>query len=110
VLSAPLNFAIGLTAILQVHHYALTTPYDVAAYPHSGYPDVASYLLSDALGGNVIGLVLYPMPLLVLALLGAAAGTGLRRLATGRAAPPSPDRPLSGGGDRGLRAMPPAAR
>jgi len=79
VLSAPLNFAIGLTAILQVHHYALTTPYDVAAYPHSGYPDVASYLLSDAVAGNIIGLVLYPIPLLALALLGAAAGTGLHR-------------------------------
>ena len=79
VLSAPLNFAIGLTAIMQVHHYALTTPYDVAAYPHSGYPDVASYLLSDAVAGNIIGLVLYPIPLLALALLGAAAGTGLHR-------------------------------
>lgn len=79
VLSAPVHFAVGLTAVLQVHHYALTTPYDVAAYPHSGFPDVASYLLSDAVAGNIIGLVLYPIPLLALALLGAAAGTGLHR-------------------------------
>src|SRR5262249_2728419 len=94
VLSAPLNFAIGLTAILQVHHYALTTPYDVAAYPHSGYPDVASYLLSDAVAGNIIGLVLYPIPLLALALLGAAAGTGLhRRGGRPTARPPPPPAP-----------------
>jgi hypothetical protein len=89
VLGTPVHFAVALAAILHVGHYTLTTPYDLAAYPHSGYPDVASYLLSDALGGNIIGLVLYPIPLLVLALLGAAAGTGLRRLATGRAAPPA---------------------
>ncbi|HEX7270210.1 MAG TPA: hypothetical protein VF256_22680 [Streptosporangiaceae bacterium] len=89
VLGAPVHFAVTLTAILHVRHYTLTTPYDLAAYPHSGYPDVASYLLSDALGGNIIGLVLYPIPLLALALLGAAAGTGLRRLATGRTAPPA---------------------
>jgi hypothetical protein len=86
VLGAPLHFSVALTAILHVRHYTLTTPYDLAAYPHSGYPDVASYLLSDALGGNIIGLVLYPIPL---PLLGAAAGTGLRRLATGRTAPPA---------------------
>jgi hypothetical protein len=103
VLGAPLHFTVALTAILHVRHYTLTTPYDLAAYPHSGYPDVASYLLSDALGGNIIGLVLYPIPLLALALLGAAAGTGLRRLATGRTAPPPPDRRLPGGSDRGLR-------
>ena len=89
VLGAPVHFAVALTAILHVRHYTLTTPYDLAAYPHSGYPDVASYLLSDALGGNIIGLVLYPIPLLALALLGAMAGTGLRRLATGRTAPPA---------------------
>jgi hypothetical protein len=89
VLGAPVHFTVALTAILHVRHYTLTTPYDLAAYPHSGYPDVASYLLSDALGGNIIGLVLYPIPLLALALLGATAGTGLRRLATGRTAPPA---------------------
>jgi hypothetical protein len=86
-LGAPINFGIDLTAILQLHHYVLTTPYDVAAYVHSGYPDVASYLLSDSIAGGILsGLVLYPLALIGLALLGAAAGTSLHRLATRRTA------------------------
>src|SRR6266536_5792541 len=39
---------------------------------------------------QTLGLVLYPIPPLALALLGAAAGTGLRRLAIGRTAPSPP--------------------
>ena len=39
--------------------------------PPSGYPDVASYLLSDAMAGDVlVGLVLYPLALAVVAQLG----------------------------------------
>lgn len=81
VLGAPILFAVDMTELLQVHQFTLTDPYDVAAYPHSGYPDVASYILSDAIGGHIIGgLVLYPIALLALALLGAAAGSGLQQL------------------------------
>jgi hypothetical protein len=78
-----MRFALDLTAILQVHHYALTS-YDVAAYAHSGYPSVASYVLSDEVAGGIFGLVLYPVPLLVIGFLGAAAGAGLRPLAVRR--------------------------
>jgi hypothetical protein len=40
---------------------------------------VASYLLSDAIAGDILaGLVLYPIVLLALAILGASAGTRLR--------------------------------
>lgn len=82
VLGALLRFAVDLTAILQVHHYALTGPHDVAAYAHSGYPSVASYVLSDTLAGSILGgLVLYPVGLLGIVLLGATAGAGLRQLA-----------------------------
>ena len=85
VLGALTHFALDLTAILQVHHYALTSPYDIAAYAHSGYPSVASYVLSDAVAGDILGgLVLYPMALLIVAFLGAAAGAGLRQLAVRR--------------------------
>jgi hypothetical protein len=85
VLGALMRFALDLTAILQVHHYALTSPYDIAAYAHSGYPSVASYVLSDALAGGILGgLVLYPIALLVVAFLGAAAGAGLRQLGARR--------------------------
>jgi hypothetical protein len=57
----------------------LTNAYDIAAYPHSGYPDIASYLLSDAAAGSILaGLVLYPVSWLLLAVLGAAAGSSLR--------------------------------
>ncbi|GIH21107.1 hypothetical protein [Rugosimonospora africana] len=86
-LSAPLHFAAGMTAQLRVHHDTLTNPYDIAAFPHSGYPDAASYLLSDAIAGAILtGFVLSPIVLGVLALLGAAAGTRLRQLGT-RSAP-----------------------
>jgi hypothetical protein len=69
VLSAPMHFAADLTALAQAGHYTLPTAYDVAAFPHSGYPDVGSYLLSDAMAGDVlVGLVLYPLVLCLVAL------------------------------------------
>jgi hypothetical protein len=69
-----------MTALLDLHGYALTDPYDIAAYPHSGFPDTASYLLSDALGGNVVGgLLIYPALMLCLAALCARLGPVLRR-------------------------------
>jgi hypothetical protein len=81
LIGAPMHFTIDLTVLLRLQHYTLTSPYDVAAYPHSGYPDVASYILSDAVAGDILaGLVLYPLTLLGFAALGAAAGTGLRQL------------------------------
>ena len=79
ILAAPIRFAVDLAGMLQLGTYALTDPYDVSAYPHSGYPDVASYLLSDRIGGDIATLVMLPVTMLVLALLGAAAGSGLRR-------------------------------
>src|SRR5262249_62059546 len=72
VLSAPMHFAADLTALMQAGHYTLTSPYDVAAFPRSGYPDVASYLLSDAMAGDVlVGLVVYPVVLFTVALISA---------------------------------------
>lgn len=80
-LAAPIQVAVALTALLH-QRFVLTDPYDIAAYPHSGYPDVASYLLSDTIAGEIItGLILYPVTLLVLALLGAAVGSRLNRRA-----------------------------
>jgi hypothetical protein len=84
VLGTLTRFALDLTAILQLHHYALTSAHDIAGYAHSGYPSVASYVLSDEVAGGIFGLVLYPIPLLVIAFLGAAAGGGLRQLAVRR--------------------------
>jgi hypothetical protein len=79
-LSTPIRFAIDLTALLQMHQFVLTSPYDIAAFHRSGLPDAASYLLSDALGGEILGgLILFPPVLLVLAVAGAAAGGALRR-------------------------------
>jgi hypothetical protein len=90
ILGAPIHFAVATTAILQLHDYTLTNPYDISAFPHSGYPDAASYVLSDAVAGNIItGLVLYPVALIALALLGAAVGTGLHHLANRRTARPA---------------------
>jgi len=67
----PEHFAADLTALVQAGH----------AFPHSGYPGVASYLLSDAMVGDVlVGLVLYPLVLCLLALAAVAlAGPGAGR-------------------------------
>jgi hypothetical protein len=74
-LSAPIRFAVDITTLLRVHHYTLTDSYDIAAFPHSGYPDVASYLLSDALGGAILsGMLIYSVLTVAAALLGAAVG------------------------------------
>lgn len=73
MLSAPAHVAAELTAILQAGHFTLASAYDVAAYPHSGYPDVASYLLSDAMAGEIItGLVAFPLVLAAIAVLTAS--------------------------------------
>lgn len=82
ILAAPIHFTVDLTAMLHLGAYTLTDPYDIAAYPHSGYHDIASYLLSDRIGGDIATLVIYPVTMLALALLAAATGTGLRRLTT----------------------------
>lgn len=85
LLGALVRFTADVTALLQQHHYTLASGYDIAAYARSGYPGVASYLLSDAVAGGILtGLVLCPIALLGAALLGAAAGAGLRQLATQR--------------------------
>lgn len=87
VLGAPVHFAIDMTALLQVHHFVLASPFDVAAYAHSGYPTVASYLISDTLGGYIItGMVLYPIGLTGMAVLAAAAAARIRPAAVGRPA------------------------
>jgi hypothetical protein len=80
ILAALLHFTIDLTALTQIRHYTLTSPYDIAAYPGSGYHDIASYILSDAVTGDIIsGLLLYPLSWLLPAALGAAAGADLRQ-------------------------------
>lgn len=80
-LSAPIHFAVDMTALLRASDYTLTSPFDKAAYPQSGFTDTAGYILSDALGGEIIaGLVLYPVVLLLCGLIGAVAGDGIRRV------------------------------
>jgi len=92
IFGALLHFTIDLTALLHLQHYTLTSTYDIAAYPRSGYPDIASYILSDQVAGDILaGLVLYPLSWLLLAALGAAAGAGLRQL-TARHTRAAPDR------------------
>jgi hypothetical protein len=72
ILSTPITFAITLGAADRAHPSVLTDPYDVAAYPRSGYPDVASYVLSDTVAGNVVGLVVTPLAMCAVAVVGAA--------------------------------------
>jgi hypothetical protein len=87
ILGALARFTATLTATLQLHHYTLGGAASAAAYARSSYPGVASYVLSDAVGGSILGgLVLFPVMFLGIALLGAVAGARLRQLAAGRAA------------------------
>jgi hypothetical protein len=87
VLALPIHFAVAMTTILNQHNYVLTDPYDIAAYPHSGYPDIASYVISDAIDANILaGLVLYPILLVALAILAASAGATLQRPTIARTA------------------------
>jgi hypothetical protein len=85
VLAAPIQFAITAARLLQTQQWGLSNPYDAAAYPHSGYPDIASYMISDALGGNIIaGVLLGPLALAAIALIGAAIGLRVSRATSTR--------------------------
>jgi hypothetical protein len=79
VLGAPIRFATGLIMAQYTHPAVLTNAYDIAAYPHSGYPDVASYLLSDTLAGNIVSLAVTPLAMSAIAVVGAAVAPRLRR-------------------------------
>lgn len=79
VLGTPIHFATGLIMAQYTHPAVLTNAYDIAAYPHSGYPDVASYLLSDTLAGNIVSLAVTPLAMSAIAVVGAAVAPRLRR-------------------------------
>jgi hypothetical protein len=72
ILTSPAHVALDITTMLNQHHYTLSSAYDLTAYPRSGYPDIASYLLSDAIGGEIFGLVFYPIVLLTISMICAA--------------------------------------
>ena len=90
IVSGPTFFTVDVLRVLTLHRYVLTAPYDIAQYPHSGYPDVASFVLSDTMAGGIIsGLVIYPLVLVSVGLLGGASGSALRRRPADRSAPAS---------------------
>jgi hypothetical protein len=81
IISGPVFFTADIVRVLTLHQYVLTSPYDIAQYPSSGFPDVASFVLNDTLGGGVISvLVMYPFVLTAVGVLGGLIGSGLRRL------------------------------
>jgi hypothetical protein len=81
IISGPVFFTADTIRVLTLRQYVLTSPYDIAEYPHSGYPDVASFVLSDALAGGVISvLVMFPLVLTAVGVFGGGIGSGLRRL------------------------------
>jgi hypothetical protein len=81
-LCALTNFAVITALLAAAHHYSLTSAYDIAQFHHSGAPDVASYVISDGLGGGILdGLLIYPVIMTATALAGcAAASNGFRRV------------------------------
>jgi hypothetical protein len=85
IISGPVFFTADIIRVLTLRQFVLTSPYDIAQYPHSGYPDVASFVLSDTLAGGVISvLVMYPVVLTAVGLLGGGIGSGLGRVFGGR--------------------------
>lgn len=90
IVSAPVFFTADVLRVLTLRQYVLTATHDIAQYPHSGYPDVASFVLSDTMAGGIIaGLVMYPLVLVCVGLLGGAIGSALRRRPAGKPAPAS---------------------
>jgi hypothetical protein len=80
ILAAPLQFAVTTISLLTVHDWSSIGALDQIAYRRSGYPDLASYAISDAMGGQIIaGVLIGPLILGVVAWVGAAAAMGLRR-------------------------------
>jgi hypothetical protein len=79
VLSTPIHFAMALLVAQYAHPAELTNSYDIAAYPNSGYPDVASYVLSDTLASNIISLAITPVAMCALAMAVASLTPRLRR-------------------------------
>jgi hypothetical protein len=87
ILGALTHFAAATAVLAAVHHYTLTSPYDITRYHHSGSPDVASYVIGDALGGAILsGLLIYPAILAAIALASSEAGArrGALESLTGR--------------------------
>lgn len=79
MLAAPLQFGVTTISLLAVPHWTLTA-YDRLAYLRSGYPDIASYAISDAIGGHVIaGILIGPLTLGLVASIGGTAAAALRR-------------------------------
>jgi hypothetical protein len=78
VLMSPIQFAMTLIASQYVHPSALTNQYDIAAYARGGYPDAASYLLSDALGGSIVSLAVTLLAMYAVAAAVTAAAPRLR--------------------------------
>lgn len=75
VLGALTNFAMITAVLAAVHHYTLTSPYEVAQFRRSGAPDVARYVIGDGLAGGIIdSLLIYPVSMTAAALAGSAAG------------------------------------
>ncbi len=70
-------FTAGVPATLYVAHGTVTDPATLAHFHRSGLPDVASYVISDNLGGLVIMLLLLPVWTLLLGVLGGAAGSAV---------------------------------
>jgi hypothetical protein len=75
ILGVPILFATDMVSLLRTPSFTLTDPYDIAKFPQSGFPDVASFVISDAIGGHILGgMVLYPIGLILLALVGSQVG------------------------------------
>lgn len=73
LISAPIHAAMTIIAAQYAHPTTLASPYDIAAFPRSGYPDITSYLLSDAVAGNIIALAATPLIAYALAVAAAEA-------------------------------------
>ena len=79
LIGGELLFVVNLIPFLALHNVVLTDPYDIKAFPHSGFPNPAAYILNDDLGGLILSLIWLPMFMAGLSIIGATIGTTARK-------------------------------
>jgi hypothetical protein len=75
---APINFSMTIATLELSSPSRLSAGYDIEESASSDYPDLASYLLGDALGGSIVSLAVTPLAMYALATVAAAAVHKLR--------------------------------
>lgn len=75
VMGSLLLFAVGMLVTLSTRDYTLTTALDRAGYQSSGAPSIATYVIGEVLGDQIVMLLLFPVAAVFFGFLGGLAAT-----------------------------------